>query len=124
LFVLDLGRGLAPTSVRDEIQPGEIVSRPFETLWIGTTNPVVAVILSHRPARHLTAEVHLLVRLTSRRNCSMVRREKSRRRRCWRRAGGSATVRKFMVGYEMLDTPQRDLTPEAAAQRLREMKEG
>jgi UDPglucose--hexose-1-phosphate uridylyltransferase len=36
----------------------------------------------------------------------------------------SATVRKFMVGYEMLDTPQRDLTPEAAAQRLREMKEG
>lgn len=36
----------------------------------------------------------------------------------------SATVRKFMVGYEMLDTPQRDLTPETAAQRLREMKEG
>ena len=35
----------------------------------------------------------------------------------------SATVRKFMVGYEMLDSPQRDLTPEAAAQRLREMKE-
>jgi galactose-1-phosphate uridylyltransferase len=28
-----------------------------------------------------------------------------------------------MVGYEMLDSPQRDLTPEAAAQRLREMKE-
>jgi len=36
----------------------------------------------------------------------------------------SATVRKFMVGYEMLDMPQRDLTPEAAAHRLREMKEG
>ncbi len=36
----------------------------------------------------------------------------------------SATVRKFMVGYEMLDMPQRDLTPEAAAERLREMKEG
>ena len=36
----------------------------------------------------------------------------------------SATVRKFMVGYEMLDTPQRDLTPEAAAERLRETKEG
>jgi UDPglucose--hexose-1-phosphate uridylyltransferase len=36
----------------------------------------------------------------------------------------SATVRKFMVGYEMLDTPQRDFTPEAAAHRLREMKEG
>jgi UDPglucose--hexose-1-phosphate uridylyltransferase len=35
----------------------------------------------------------------------------------------SATVRKFMVGYEMLDTPQRDLTPESAAQRLHEMKE-
>ena len=33
----------------------------------------------------------------------------------------SATVRKFMVGYEMLAEPQRDLTPEAAAQRLRNL---
>jgi UDPglucose--hexose-1-phosphate uridylyltransferase len=33
----------------------------------------------------------------------------------------SATVRKFMVGYEMLATPQRDLTPESAAERLREL---
>lgn len=31
----------------------------------------------------------------------------------------SATVRKFMVGYEMLGEPQRDLTPESAAERLR-----
>lgn len=31
----------------------------------------------------------------------------------------SATVKKFMVGYEMLATPQRDLTPEAAAETLR-----
>ncbi|HWO18749.1 MAG TPA: UDP-glucose--hexose-1-phosphate uridylyltransferase [Kofleriaceae bacterium] len=31
----------------------------------------------------------------------------------------SATVRKFMVGYEMLAEPQRDLTPEQAAARLR-----
>jgi len=31
----------------------------------------------------------------------------------------SATVRKFMVGYEMLAEPQRDLTPEGAAARLR-----
>lgn len=31
----------------------------------------------------------------------------------------SAEVRKFMVGYEMLAEPQRDLTPEAAAGRLR-----
>ncbi len=31
----------------------------------------------------------------------------------------SATVRKFMVGYEMLATPQRDVTPESAAERLR-----
>jgi UDPglucose--hexose-1-phosphate uridylyltransferase len=31
----------------------------------------------------------------------------------------SATVRKFMVGYEMLAAPQRDITPEAAAERLR-----
>src|SRR5690348_11807722 len=35
----------------------------------------------------------------------------------------SATVRKFMVGYEMLATPQRDITPETAAARLRDMKE-
>jgi len=33
----------------------------------------------------------------------------------------SATVRKFMVGYELLGQPQRDITPEAAAQRLREV---
>jgi len=33
----------------------------------------------------------------------------------------SATVRKFMVGYEMLATPQRDLTAESAAERLREL---
>jgi UDPglucose--hexose-1-phosphate uridylyltransferase len=32
----------------------------------------------------------------------------------------SANVKKFMVGYdEMLVAPQRDLTPEAAAERLR-----
>lgn len=35
----------------------------------------------------------------------------------------SATIRKFMVGYEMLATPQRDITPEAAADRLREVGE-
>lgn len=33
----------------------------------------------------------------------------------------SATVKKFMVGYEMLAEPQRDLTPEQAAQRLRDL---
>jgi UDPglucose--hexose-1-phosphate uridylyltransferase len=33
----------------------------------------------------------------------------------------SATVRKFMVGYEMMAESQRDLTPEQAAQRLREL---
>jgi len=32
----------------------------------------------------------------------------------------SASVRKFMVGYEMLAGPQRDITPERAAERLRE----
>jgi UDPglucose--hexose-1-phosphate uridylyltransferase len=31
----------------------------------------------------------------------------------------SATVKKFMVGYEMLAEAQRDLTPEQAAERLR-----
>ena len=30
----------------------------------------------------------------------------------------SATVRKFMVGYEMLAMPQRDITPENATERL------
>jgi UDPglucose--hexose-1-phosphate uridylyltransferase len=33
----------------------------------------------------------------------------------------SATVRKFMVGYELLANPQRDLTAETAAARLREL---
>ncbi len=33
----------------------------------------------------------------------------------------SATVRKFMVGYELLANPQRDITPETAAARLREL---
>ena len=33
----------------------------------------------------------------------------------------SATVRKFMVGYELLAEPQRDLLPEDAAARLREI---
>ena len=31
----------------------------------------------------------------------------------------SATVRKFMVGYELLGMPQRDIPPEQAAERLR-----
>jgi len=35
----------------------------------------------------------------------------------------SATVKKFMVGYEMLAEPQRDLTPEQAAARLRGLAE-
>ncbi len=35
----------------------------------------------------------------------------------------SATVRKFMVGFEMLGMPQRDITPEDAAQRLRDCSE-
>jgi UDPglucose--hexose-1-phosphate uridylyltransferase len=34
----------------------------------------------------------------------------------------SATVKKFMVGYEMLGEPQRDLTPEQAAQHLRDVR--
>ncbi|MDM8532708.1 UDP-glucose--hexose-1-phosphate uridylyltransferase [Anaerolineales bacterium HSG25] len=35
----------------------------------------------------------------------------------------SATVKKFMVGYEMLGEIQRDLTPEQAAERLRALPE-
>ena len=34
----------------------------------------------------------------------------------------SATVKKFMVGYEMLAMPQRDITPEAAAETLRNLE--
>ena len=33
----------------------------------------------------------------------------------------SATVRKFMVGFEMLAQPQRDITPEVAAEKLRSL---
>jgi UDPglucose--hexose-1-phosphate uridylyltransferase len=33
----------------------------------------------------------------------------------------STTVRKFMVGYELLAQPQRDITPESSAERLREL---
>jgi UDPglucose--hexose-1-phosphate uridylyltransferase len=35
----------------------------------------------------------------------------------------SATIRKFLVGYEMLGEPQRDLTAESAADRLRAVPE-
>jgi UDPglucose--hexose-1-phosphate uridylyltransferase len=33
----------------------------------------------------------------------------------------STTVRKFMVGYELLAQPQRDITPESAAERLKNL---
>jgi UDPglucose--hexose-1-phosphate uridylyltransferase len=35
----------------------------------------------------------------------------------------SATVKKFMVGYELLANPQRDITAEQAAARLRQLSE-
>jgi UDPglucose--hexose-1-phosphate uridylyltransferase len=35
----------------------------------------------------------------------------------------SATIRKFMVGFEMLGMPQRDITAESAAERLRALPE-
>ena len=35
----------------------------------------------------------------------------------------SATVRKFLVGFELLGSPQRDITPESAAERLRNLSE-
>ena len=35
----------------------------------------------------------------------------------------SASIKKFMVGYEMLANPQRDITAEAAAHRLREISD-
>jgi UDPglucose--hexose-1-phosphate uridylyltransferase len=33
----------------------------------------------------------------------------------------SATIRKFLVGFELLGSPQRDITPEYAAQRLKDL---
>jgi len=36
----------------------------------------------------------------------------------------SATIRKFMVGFEMLGNPQRDITAEIVAARLRELADG
>jgi UDPglucose--hexose-1-phosphate uridylyltransferase len=35
----------------------------------------------------------------------------------------SATVQKFMVGYELLANPQRDITAESAARKLQESSE-
>jgi UDPglucose--hexose-1-phosphate uridylyltransferase len=35
----------------------------------------------------------------------------------------SSTVKKFMVGYEMLAEPQRDITPEQAAERLKKVSD-
>ena len=35
----------------------------------------------------------------------------------------SATIKKFMVGYELLASPQRDFTPEVAAEKLRQVSE-
>jgi UDPglucose--hexose-1-phosphate uridylyltransferase len=35
----------------------------------------------------------------------------------------SAAIKKFMVGFELLASPQRDMTPELAAERLRELPE-
>lgn len=36
----------------------------------------------------------------------------------------SATIKKFQVGFEMLGMPQRDITPEAAAEKLRQVDTG
>ena len=36
----------------------------------------------------------------------------------------SAEIRKFMVGFEMLGMPQRDITAETAAERLRSLSDG
>jgi UDPglucose--hexose-1-phosphate uridylyltransferase len=41
---------------------------------------------------------------------------------CYQPLLRSATVRKFMVGYEMLAEPQRDITPESAAAQLRGLR--
>jgi UDPglucose--hexose-1-phosphate uridylyltransferase len=35
----------------------------------------------------------------------------------------SASVKKFMVGYELLSNPQRDITAEASAAGLRDVSE-
>ena len=33
----------------------------------------------------------------------------------------SATVKKFMVGYEMFGSPQRDITPEIATKMIQDL---
>ena len=35
----------------------------------------------------------------------------------------SAVIKKFMVGYEMLAEAQRDISPEQAAERLKQLSE-
>ena len=35
----------------------------------------------------------------------------------------SAAIKKFMVGYELLGNPQRDITPETSTERLRGLSE-
>jgi UDPglucose--hexose-1-phosphate uridylyltransferase len=35
----------------------------------------------------------------------------------------SASIRKFMVGFEMLGSPQRDITPEYAAEKLQAVRD-
>jgi UDPglucose--hexose-1-phosphate uridylyltransferase len=35
----------------------------------------------------------------------------------------SAEIKKFMVGFELLGMPQRDITPETAAERLKALSE-
>ena len=40
-----------------------------------------------------------------------------------RRCCARPRVKKFMVGFEMLGNPQRDITPETAADRLRSLSE-
>ena len=109
---------------------------PFETLVMGKRH---APSLLHLTTPERDALADILQRLTARYDhlfgvsfpYSMGLHQQptdGRDHRAWHLHGHfyppllrSATVRKFMVGYEMLAQPQRDLPPEAAAERLRQL---
>ena len=107
---------------------------PFETLVVSRRH-VGTLSALNRDERHALAD--LLQRLTTRYDnlfTSPFPYSMGFHQRLREEAGGpehmhahfsppllrSASIRKFMVGFELLGSPQRDLTPETAARRLRE----
>lgn len=75
-------------------------SFPYSMGWHGAPFPPSTDVTDHDPPSHWLLHAHFYPPLLR-----------------------SATVRKFMVGYEMLSEAQRDLTAEGAAERLRALPE-